>query len=69
MHACVRARTGMHARFTIPSSRFYVFLFILYEKIIMLHKARYVKKKWSRKGEEVPTKKKKKKKVIGKEWI
>ena len=61
MHACVRARTGMHARFAIPSSRFYVFLLILYEKIIMLHKARCVKKKWSRKGEEVPTKKKKKK--------
>ena len=62
MHACVRARAGMHARFAIPSSRFYVFLLILYEKIIMLHKARYVKK-WSREGEEVPTKKKKKKKL------
>ena len=58
MHACVRA--GMHARFAIPSSRFYVFLLILYEKKnIMLHEARYVKKKWSRKGEEVPTKKNK----------
>ena len=33
------------------------------QKIIMLYKARYVKK-WGRKGEEVPTKKKKKKKII-----
>ena len=49
----------MHARFAIPSSRFYVFLPILYAKVIMLHKARYGKK-WGRKGEEVPTKKKKK---------
>ena len=52
----------MHARFAILSSRFYVFLPILYAKIIMLHKARYVKKNWGRKGEEVPTKKKKPKK-------
>ena len=53
---CACARTGMHARFAILSSRFYVFRPILYAKIIMLHKARYVKK-WSRKGEEVPKKK------------
>ena len=69
MHACVRARTGMHARFAIPSSRFYVFLLILYEKIIMLHKARCVKKKMeSERGGGADKKKKKKKKkknVIG----
>ena len=58
MRVCVRAGACMHA-FAIPSSCFYVFLLISYEKIIMLHKARYVKK-WSRKGEEVLTKKKKK---------
>ena len=34
----------MHAHFAILSSRIYVFLPILYAKIIMLHKARYVKK-------------------------
>ena len=62
MHACVRARTGMHARFAIPSSRFYVFLLILYEKIIMLHKARCVKKNGVGKGRRCRQKKKKKKK-------
>ena len=62
MHACVRARTGMHARFAIPSSRFYVFLLILYEKIIMLHKARCVKKMESERGGGADKKKKKKKK-------
>ena len=59
----VGVRAGMHARFAIPSSRFYVFLLILYEKIIMLHEARYVKK-WSRKGEDRGADKKKKKKKI-----
>ena len=62
MHACVCARTGMHARFAIPSSRFYVFLLILYEKIIMLHKARCVKKNGVGKGRRCRQKKKKKKK-------
>ena len=59
MHACVRARTGMQARFAIPSSRFYVFLLILYEKIIMLHKARYVKKNGVGKGRRCRQEKKK----------
>ena len=62
MHACVRARAGMQARFAIPSSRFYVFLLILYEKTIMLHKARYVKKNGVGKGRRCRQKKKKKKK-------
>ena len=62
MHAYVRARAGMHARFAVPLSRFYVFLLILYEKIIMLHKARYVKKMESERGGGADKKKKKKKK-------
>ena len=52
------------ACFAILSSHFYVFLPILYAKIIMLHKARYVKKMGLERGGGADQKKKKKKKII-----
>ena len=61
MRVCVRVRACMHV-LQFLHHVFMFFLLILYEKIIMLHKARCVKKNGVGKGRRCRQKKKKKKK-------